>query len=235
MAGGVSALLAKIARLRPRVVCFNGKGIWLHVERSLQQQQLMIQSDGDRSHDSTSATVGPKREDEESKPIMADTNQERPVKTERGLGTRSLRRLLLKKDTSSDGVAATSEMALPNKEEEEDLKPSVTVLVHTDHDTKRERSASGASSSTADSSGSDAGPILRPSTEVTALVGHGSALSSPSSPISPRRTATVTQSTFAYGMQPYKAVHDVVPKVSKVTGHCTRLVLSDTAYGIPLL
>jgi hypothetical protein len=230
MAGGVPALLAKVARLRPRVVCFNGKGIWLHVERSLQQQQLTIQSDGDGSHDSSAAEVL-KREDEEfKKPIMADTDQERPVKTERGLGARSLRRALLKKDTSSDGVAATSEMALPNKEEE-DLKPPSVVLVHTDNDTKRERSASGASSS-----GSDAGRILRPSTEVTALVGYGSALSSPSSsPVSPRRTATVTQSTFAYGMQPYKAVHDVLPEVSKATGHCTRLVLSDTAYDIPLL
>ncbi|KAH9983824.1 hypothetical protein BJV74DRAFT_849421 [Russula compacta] len=38
MASSVPALLAKLAHLRPRVVCFVGKGIWLHVERSLRQQ-----------------------------------------------------------------------------------------------------------------------------------------------------------------------------------------------------
>ncbi|KAH9171552.1 uracil-DNA glycosylase-like protein, partial [Lactarius sanguifluus] len=35
MASSVPALLTKIARFRPRVVCFIGKGIWLHVERAL--------------------------------------------------------------------------------------------------------------------------------------------------------------------------------------------------------
>ncbi|KAI0258381.1 hypothetical protein BC834DRAFT_82436 [Gloeopeniophorella convolvens] len=35
MADGVPVLLAKLARLRPRVLCFVGKGIWLHVERAL--------------------------------------------------------------------------------------------------------------------------------------------------------------------------------------------------------
>ncbi|KAH9954776.1 uracil-DNA glycosylase-like protein [Russula dissimulans] len=34
MADSVPALLANVVRLRPRVVCFVGKGIWLHVERS---------------------------------------------------------------------------------------------------------------------------------------------------------------------------------------------------------
>ncbi len=35
MASSVPALLAKIACFRPRVLCFIGKGIWLHVERAL--------------------------------------------------------------------------------------------------------------------------------------------------------------------------------------------------------
>ncbi|KAI9462883.1 uracil-DNA glycosylase-like protein [Lactarius psammicola] len=35
MASSVPALLTKIAGCRPRVVCFIGKGIWLHVERAL--------------------------------------------------------------------------------------------------------------------------------------------------------------------------------------------------------
>jgi hypothetical protein len=38
MADSAPALLAKVARLRPRVVCFIGKGIWLQVERSLLQR-----------------------------------------------------------------------------------------------------------------------------------------------------------------------------------------------------
>lgn len=35
MTGSVPALQTKIARLRPRVACFIGKGIWLHFERAL--------------------------------------------------------------------------------------------------------------------------------------------------------------------------------------------------------
>jgi hypothetical protein len=35
MASSVPALLSKITRFRPRVACFIGKGIWLHVERAL--------------------------------------------------------------------------------------------------------------------------------------------------------------------------------------------------------
>ena len=35
MASSVPALLTKLARFRPRVACFIGKGIWLHVERAL--------------------------------------------------------------------------------------------------------------------------------------------------------------------------------------------------------
>ncbi|KAH9059791.1 uracil-DNA glycosylase-like protein [Lactarius vividus] len=35
MASSVPALLAKIARFRPRVVCFIGKGIWLHVRETV--------------------------------------------------------------------------------------------------------------------------------------------------------------------------------------------------------
>ena len=35
MASSVPALLTKIARFRPRVACFIGKGIWQHVERAL--------------------------------------------------------------------------------------------------------------------------------------------------------------------------------------------------------
>jgi hypothetical protein len=165
----------------------------------------------------------PKREDEDLKPIIPDVGQERPVKTERATA-RSLQQPSLKKDTSNDGVATRSRVAAPKREEEEECKPTVA-----DADqgrplrTKRERSASGASSATANSSNLDAGRVLRPSTSVP--VGRGSAVSSP---INSRRAATATQSTFAYGIQPYKAVHDVVPKVSKASV-CPRFAFSDVS------
>ncbi|KAF8491315.1 uracil-DNA glycosylase-like protein, partial [Russula emetica] len=41
-------------------------------------------------------------------------------------------------------------------------------------------------------------------------------LSLPSSPVTPRRATAATRSTFVYGIQPYKAVHDVVPKNATV-------------------
>jgi hypothetical protein len=227
MANSVPALLAKIAHWRPRVICFNGKGIWLHVERSLQQQ--LIQSYG--SDDSGSRVVVPKREDEELKPIIPDIDQERPVKTEQVTTTCSLQQPPLKKDTSNDGVATKFGVAAPKREEEE-CKPSVAV---TDQErplkTKRERSASGSSSATANSSNLDAGRVLRPSTSVTVPVGRGSAVFSPSSPVTPRRAATVTRPTFVYGIQPYKAVHDVIPKVSKA-GLAQSLLLTDSRISI---
>ena len=221
MAASVPALLARIARWRPRVICFNGKGIWVHVERSLQQQ--LIQNYG--SDNSGSRVVVPKREDEELKPIIPDIGQERPVKTEQ-VTARSLQQPSLKKDTSKDGIATNSRVAAPKREEEE-CKPSV---VDTDRErplkTKRERSASGASSTTANSSNLDAGRVLRPSTSVTVPVRRGSAVASPSSPITPRRAAAITRPTFVYGIQPYKTVHDVVPKVSKA-GLAQGLLLID--------
>ncbi len=200
------ALLAKIARWRPRVMCFNGKGIWLHVERSLQQQ--LNQSYGPDDNDSSAPTgprvLVPKREDEEElKPIVADMVQERPVKTER-VTARSLQQPPLKKDTSNDGVATRSRVAAAKREEEES-KPSVADMDQGRSlmRTKRDSSASGA----ANSSNLDAGRVLRSSTLET--VGRGTAVPSPSFPVTPRRAAPATQSTFVYGIQPYKAVHDV--------------------------
>lgn len=224
MANSVPALLAKVARWRPRVICFNGKGIWLHVERSLQQQ--LVQSDGsDDSAATGSRVVVPKKENEE-KPIIG---QERPVKTEWAT-TRSLQQPPppLKKDTSNDGVATKSEM-MALKREAEEYKPRI---VDTDQErpskTKRERSGSGASSTTANSSSLDAGRFLRPSnsTSVTMPDGSENAVASPSNPVAPRRAATASQSTFVYGIQPYKTVHDVVPEVSKA-GFVLGLWLTD--------
>jgi hypothetical protein len=219
MADSAPALLAKIACWRPRVMCFNGKGIWLHVERLLQQQLIHENAaNGPR-------VVVPKREHdehEELKPIIPDIDQERPAKTERVTPRLLQQPPPLKKDTSNDGVATTSGVAAPKKEEE-DCEPSVA---DTDQGrplkTKRERSASGASSGTANSSNLDAGRVLRPCASVPVPVARGSAVYSPSSPVTPRRTAT---STFVYGIQPYKAVHDVVPKVIKRGWPCAQGLL----------
>jgi len=213
MASSVPALLAKIARLHPRVVCFNGKGIWLHVERSLQQQLILSDGPGG-SAAIESGVVVPKREDEERKPNIVDADQERPVKTERELTAGVLPQPLLKKDTSSDDAAVKSGVVVPKKEEE-DSEPSMDTDQPKKRPikTKRERVASRASSTTADSSGLDTGRVLRPSTSAMAPVGHGSAVPSPP-PVTPRRAGTAAQTTFAYGIQPYKAVHDVIPKAS---------------------
>jgi hypothetical protein len=206
--------------------------MWHHVERSLQQQ--LIQSRGSDDNSASPATGSrvavPKRENEDLlKPIIPDIiGQERPVKTERVTPRCSLQQPSLKKDTSNDGVATRSRVAAPKREEEEEeeCKPSVAQA---DQErpprlrTKRERSVSGGSSVTANSSDLDAGRVLFPSTPVP--VGRGGAVSSPSSPITPRRAAKATQSTFSYGIQPYKAVHDVVPKVSKAGGPLPKVYL----------
>ena len=209
------ALLAKIARWRPRVICFNGKGIWLHVERSLHQQQLNQSYGSDDDNGSSSVVVVPKRE--ELKPIIADKEgQERPVKTELVAVARSpplQQQPPPKKDTSNDGVATRSRVATLKREEEE-CKPSVA---DTDQGrsmrTRRERPASGEGAShaptTANSSNLDAGRVT--------FGRGGSELPSPSSPVTPRRVATTTQSTFVYGIQPYKAIHDVKVRVLLLT------------------
>jgi hypothetical protein len=210
MANSVPALLVKIARWRPRVMCFNGKGIWVHVECSLQQQ--LIQSNGGAT--TGSRPLEPQREDEEElKPIILDMGQERPVKTEQPP---------LKKDTSNDAVAR---VAAPKREEEECQPTVANTEQQSPLTTKRRGSASGARSTTADSSNLDACRVLPSSTSVAVTVGRRNAASSQSSPVTPRRAATAAQSTFAYGIQPYKAVHDV-PNVSKA-GLAQDLPLTD--------
>jgi hypothetical protein len=56
MASSVPALLSKIARFRPRVACFIGKGIWLHVERAL--KHLLPKSDDGAGDQNAGITLG---------------------------------------------------------------------------------------------------------------------------------------------------------------------------------
>jgi hypothetical protein len=56
MASSVPVLLSKIARFRPRVACFIGKGIWLHVERAL--KHLLPKSDDGAGDQNAGITLG---------------------------------------------------------------------------------------------------------------------------------------------------------------------------------
>jgi hypothetical protein len=159
MADSVSVLLDKVARNRPRVLCFIGKGIWLHVERSLERRLLPKDDDGSDDDDGGGIATGsgqvvvPKREEEECPPIKADSDPKWPVKVEEGVAT------------------------------------------------------FGASTSAAAAS-LDTGRALRSSRSVTMTVGRGSVAPSPATP-----KKAAARPVFAYGIQPYKAVHGVIPKV----------------------
>ena len=154
MANCVPGLLDKIARLRPRVVCFIGKGLWLHVEGGLRQRLHQTDSpDGDGIATESVVVVAVKREEEEAEacqPISADAGLVRSVKAE----------------------------------EEEVAVFGVTGIA-------------------TDSSSLDADHVL-PS--ASAPVRRGSAASLPSL-ASPKKAAA--RSEFAYGIQPYRAIHDV--------------------------
>lgn len=167
MASSVSVLLAKVARHRPRVLCFIGKGIWLHVERSLERRLLLKEEDGSDGGGGgdiatgSGAVVVPKREEEECPPMVkadpdTSTKTKWPaVKAEEGLATFG---------------ASTS--------------------------------------AAADSSSLDTSRALRSSSTATMTVGRGSKV-----PVQATPKKAAARPVFAYGLQPYKAVHDVIPKV----------------------
>lgn len=83
MTKSVPALLARVERLRPRIVCFNGKGMWPHVERSL-QQKLLKRENPDHGIVKTEprSVVGVKNEEEDCSPIIRTDPGQRPVKAE---------------------------------------------------------------------------------------------------------------------------------------------------------
>ena len=163
MASSVSVLLAKVARYRPRVLCFIGKGIWLHVERSL-ERNLLPKNDGsdDGIVTGSGAVVVPKREEEESPPMMIKADPDTPTKTK------------WPAVKAEEGVATFG----------------------------------ASTSTTADSSSLDTGRALRSSSTVTMTVGRGSVTPARATP-----KKAAARPVFAYGLQPYKAVHEVIPKV----------------------
>ena len=165
MARSVPTLLAKIARLRPRVACFIGKGIWLHVERSLR-----LQADG------------------------------------------------------SDGsglMVRTTERCVTLKEEEIDnLMPHVSVYSGA-RPAKAEPKPSplNTNSTTNSARGTEDGEISQRhhlAVQKTEEILNAGPLSSSSPSTTARRRASpkaAARPTFAYGLQPYKAVHNAATNV----------------------
>jgi hypothetical protein len=164
MARSVPTLLAKIARLRPRVACFIGKGIWLHVERSLR-----LQADG------------------------------------------------------SDGsglVARTTERCVTLKEEEKDnLMPHVSVYSDARPAKAEPKPSPLNPNATTDSArGTEGGEISRRhllAVQNAEEILNARSLSLSSSMTAKRRASpkAAARSTFAYGLQPYKAVHGAATNV----------------------
>ena len=164
MARSVPTLLVKVARLRPRVVCFIGKGIWLHVERSLR-----LQADGS--------------------------------------------------DGSGLVAHATEHCVTLKVEEIDNLMPRASVNL--DARAAKAEAEPAAFNATTDSArpGTEDGDISRRHLltvqKAEEILDTGSLASSP--PTTARRMASPKAAAalppFAYGLQPYKAVHDAATNV----------------------
>jgi hypothetical protein len=196
MAGAAPGLLAKVARFRPRVACFIGKGIWVHVEPLL---RLQTHDNTDRDHDdsghndglvarATESCVALKEEEMgdsamacASSPsaaviVTAADTEARSVKTglePQAVGLFSAMSDLVRLGTESRGSdLSRGHLLTVLKAEETSDKPTSSSV------TARKRRG---------------------------VIASGSRASS--------KKAAAAPSMFAYGLQPYKAVHDAVIKV----------------------
>ncbi len=183
MTRSVPALLAKVTRLRPRVICFNGKGIWLHVERSLRPQADHGDDDRDgaglvpvpRTAES-SVTVKEEEMDDLAPGASVDpVPGARPPKAEPALEPTAFNTTTDSAcpgtDGDGDGVSRRYLLAVQSAERTSDssaLSPSMRAR------------CSGATSTSRASS---------------------------------KRATAGARSAFAYGLQPYKIVHDVMGNV----------------------
>jgi hypothetical protein len=186
MAGAAPALLVKVAHFRPRVVCFVGKGIWVHVEPLL---RLQVHNNADDDDDqgnhgdgsglvarATESCVTPNDEEMDNSVMPCASSaafvidpDPRPVKAEPDLAC--LRPMSDPASPCTEHGGATRRHLLMVKKPKKILdnnatSPSMTV-------SKRH-------------------VVVAPR-------------ASPKKPAPP--------SAFAYGLQPYKAVHDAVIKV----------------------
>ena len=169
MARSAPTLLIKVARLRPHVVCFIGKGIWLHVERSL-RLRADGSDDGGLIARATQSRVTLKEEE------MDDVMPRAPVNPDARTA---------KAEPEPTAFHATTDSARPGREGG-DISRGHLFAVQ-----KAEEIM-------------DTGSFL-PSSPSTTVRRSGAA-----SRVSPKKTA---RSAFAYGLQPYKAVHDAATNV----------------------
>jgi hypothetical protein len=164
MASSVPALLSKIARFRPRVACFIGKGIWLHVERALKH---FLPKSGAAGADDQNSGITLGAHSEGNVPMLA-TNTPAMLKDGRSVYFH------LGGDTPV--------VERPPKAEPEGCCGGVKVEESEQNATTSTRRRSGMSSSRKDKA--------------------------PPSP------------AFAYGLQPFKVLHDSVPHVRKAFLGC---------------
>jgi hypothetical protein len=173
MASAVPTLLAKIACFRPRIICFVGKGIWLHVERSL---RLAISADAGAcavlaAHAGETGVV---LKQEETGHLI-----------ERAPGSVNLRAAKPESELVDFGF---TDSAKPGADGDVPLRPFLTVQ-------KDVKELSDTTLSTLSSFTTRYGSI------------------SPRNAALPKGKKKAAGSTFAYGLQPYKAMHDVGPNV----------------------
>jgi hypothetical protein len=180
MAAAAPAVLTKVARFRPRVVCFIGKGIWVHVEPLLWLRTV----DGGDNNDDQRDSGGPVARATESRVTLKEEEMDdsgmvcassvvvnpdaRPTKAEADLAGFSATLGPARLSTEAEGgdVSRRHLLAVQKAEETSDKTPPRSM-------TLRKRRG-------------------------VAYV-----------PRAPSKKAAA-RSAFAYGLQPYKAVHDKV-------------------------
>lgn len=184
MAAAAPAILAKVARFRPRIVCFVGKGLWVQVGPLL---RLRASDGGDNDDDqgdtgrlvarAAESCVVPKEEEMDdsemacpSSSVMIDPDA-RPVRAEPDLAELSATSDPARLGTQTEGgdISRGRLLAVQKAEETSDITPSRSM---------RQRERRGVDS-----------------------------LSRAFS------TKALAASAFVYGFQPYKAVHDAAIKV----------------------
>lgn len=177
MAGSVPALLTKIARFHPRVVCFIGKGIWLHVERALKLK-------GDAAGNKNAGI----REDLTHLSLGAHS-QGQPAAAKTAVALKDGRSAYFH---SVGDAPVIADMERPPKAEPE----CIGVVV------KLEESGSDVSSEVVEIA--NATP-LSPSS-----LPHSTTRRGGPRPAS-KKAKALPAPAFAYGLQPFKAVHDTMP------------------------
>ena len=193
MASSVPALLAKIARFRPRVACFIGKGIWLHVERALSLLK------GDVAGNQNTGII-----ENPVHPSLGARSQEHvtePIKTPVALKDSRSAYFPLDGDTS----AMAGIEWLPKAELEPFLNFCGAVKLEesgSDVSPEEQKTVSEVEDT------AETTPVPLPSPLSTTRRGGVS-----SAPRFASKNAKPPAPAFAYGLQPFKAVHDMVPHV----------------------